>query len=509
MVLHDSCLRWNANELFHAERNRIEKKWDGTFKKGWGGSEISKVLRSGDKTMPYGCRHGHLPVSILHSCRKFHDEDTDILCGENTFALASHDPWGLRHFSQLSHRTLAAIRFLHVFVMHSRVAISSISGKHCDYFRRCERMWQDACALLSMRCTPFQLDLGVECYVKDLRTAKVVSASLQRLQRVRNLRLKLGNHRNFPESSKEEMWRLLKSTVENLTRTSPTIHTNKRVSDASFPFLKLPVEVQLRVLSHTGLVFTNGVEKFHNISTDARGIRLAGFGMTEAMPNGCCWACNTSMPCCKCICNRGKLVQYSSTCVCNRNAAALFTISRHISDLAVETFHSRYKFYISARSVKRIWEAFTKIPPHHLCHMRFLLIDGYDSPEEADYGQWLLLISNIQNHGRFDLHIKIIFTYAFIWSQPLPTFCAALASPKFSRVSVLSTKYREIHEIMMDGTDLDYDDGRPSDPYQGRRQDYKNRDNFDLEFFDMKWGIWREAVIETIYGPPMTIDWNL
>ncbi|KAF2807407.1 uncharacterized protein BDZ99DRAFT_79698 [Mytilinidion resinicola] len=469
--------------------------------------------------MPYGCRHGRLPISILYICRKFHDEATDILYGENTFALASHDPWTLQRFSQLSHRAFAAIRFLHVFAMNSRSAVSSTSAKRCEYFVRCEKMWQDVCMLLSMHCTPFQLDLGFECYVKDLHTAKIVLASLKQLPSVRNLRLKLGNRRTFPDSSKEAMSRLLKSTVEDLTRTPPTVQTDKRISDASFPFLKLPVELQMMVLSHTGLVFTNGVERFHHISTDVRGIRLAGRGMTDAMLNGCCWACNismpyTSMPCCKCICNREDRVQYSSTCVCNRNAAALFTVNRHISALAVETFYGRNQFYIRDSAVKRIWETFTKIPQNHLRHIRSLLIDGYGVSEEEDHGQWLLLISNIQRQARHDLHIKMIFTGQFYGDIfGLPALCETLASREVSRVSVLvdAQLYVGSLETEINYSDPDCDDGESwnfSHWYQGRRHTDGGKSQTDLEIFDLKWGKWREARVESIYGPPKTIGWS-
>jgi hypothetical protein len=78
---------------------------------------------------------------------------------------------------------------------------------------------------------------------------------LNALPGIKELRLKVRNYRDFPESLKPMVSRISKSTAEELTRDPLDSPSTFYGRITGFPFLKLPNELQLMVLSHTGLVF--------------------------------------------------------------------------------------------------------------------------------------------------------------------------------------------------------------------------------------------------------------
>jgi len=166
-----------------------------------------------------------------------------------------------------------------------------------------------------------------------------------------------------------EKYRLLQWSAETRTALSALSRKLTKKSFVHFPFLRLPLELQLIALSYTGLVVSP--RKRSGILVCSK---LSSIGW-------CCGDCQDNcdaqyQPHPFCWCNRDFF--YSSSCTCHQHLnSALFAKSKAIRQYALKIAFSENKFLITHRpwkSLEDTAETFSLIPSTRLQWIRHLTI---------------------------------------------------------------------------------------------------------------------------------------
>ncbi|KAL4936535.1 hypothetical protein BDV06DRAFT_204848 [Aspergillus oleicola] len=104
--------------------------------------------------------------------------------------------------------------------------------------------WRQLCVQLGPHLKDDQLSIHVACGAVSKATAATFLDALSELPRLKDLSIRLGPHRNL---------HVLSMILEAIKRKTKFFETRNRPTKETFPFLKLPVELQIRVLEYTDL----------------------------------------------------------------------------------------------------------------------------------------------------------------------------------------------------------------------------------------------------------------
>jgi hypothetical protein len=284
-----------------------------------------------------------LPLTLFSVCKKVHEETTQILYDENRFVVTRHGKrGGLQVLEKLGEETLAKIKFIAV-----RINIS-------DRDRRCTHesweyltlwphdnplahvsmsdialisQWQHIFSLLSRCVLPGQLALYITCDCEDLQTAKAIAEPLMMLPTLRDSALRLG------EAYDAEIQELAESTVRHLTN-------RPNLTVEPFQFSKLPKEIQLTILSYTDLVTSNEIKcNLNRMDFPAwchRGISTGNSRIN--LPDCFCYSQHAAF---NPRCHHDRKLGFPS---------ALFLVSQHFLESAVDIFYGKNSFVASMMS---------------------------------------------------------------------------------------------------------------------------------------------------------------
>ncbi|KAL3471444.1 hypothetical protein BJX99DRAFT_263287 [Aspergillus californicus] len=279
-------------------------------------------------------RHSSLPNQLFYVSRSVSEDARRVFFSENRFKYTHNKGRGLQMLFNLGPLACASLRSVFIRLEHRGCNLGS-SGCHCkdtDFaekdrlFRTAGNLdtWNRICTLLGSHITTDdQLSLYVICGATRKATAAAFLNTLDKLPRLKDLSIQLGSHRNI------ELLDMIQETIRRKTQlSSPT--------QAPFPLLKLPLELQIQVLEHTNLTASLPLRRKPSHH--------------RFVPEDCYWgACN----------NIADSEQPWSGNWCSATESAISTVypclhlsdmrfigNRHLRDLALQIYYSTNTFTV-------------------------------------------------------------------------------------------------------------------------------------------------------------------
>lgn len=348
----------------------------------------------------FDCICPKLPMALLRICRTLFHEIHDMVYMENRFRVCQTQPHGLRPLLRLSSRAVMSIRSLsirlnrcccsninvrdgltgpvvprccnscHYSLHYGNPSPSLLNLKDCRVTRKRQTLslWNEAIHHLATNIQPGQLRLSIICDCADEATAKHVIQPLTFLPRLAACQVRLGQQ---------------PGTCQADIAQDIALKLVQKYSNYSFPFLKLPVELQMRVLSHTHLVHPEGTVKW--------------LPATSPALSRCCRRCTDSLEACCCSVLHGAFSTAEGNCPCWVTPKSLFLVNHRFYTYGFEIFFSQNIFQIDWHTNREYhddnWSQtltmlLTRFPESAYCHMRMIHVRlrGLSSYKALDSG---------------------------------------------------------------------------------------------------------------------------
>ncbi|KAK2755095.1 hypothetical protein FQN54_006624 [Arachnomyces sp. PD_36] len=255
-----------------------------------------------------------------------------------------------------------------------------------------QEAWKIICESLSKRIPSGRLRLSIECFVQNCETQKSVLRPLLRLPKLCHLRLNSG---------------ISDTGIEKVSKSIADSLITRPYNGETFPFERLPPELQQMVVSHSDLVAKRRVGSNPKKRLEsARGVTIDSKGQLNPVADSCCGTCDESDIWCWCNVNgNGK---YSTSCSCPRFTVGLFSANKHIAQLAFRAFYGENQLHINGLPTE-ITSTLSSIPSQHLRYVKRLCFDGNDL-NYGDLTAWQNLFDYVYPRAHPDLAITIIAT---------------------------------------------------------------------------------------------------
>ncbi|KAL2824446.1 hypothetical protein BJY01DRAFT_230462 [Aspergillus pseudoustus] len=310
------------------------------FNRGEWSSREQKLVRDNDQ---WAC----IPNQLFYVCRAISEDARAMLFSENYLWFSDENCWGgmktLLNLSPLGWKSL-------------RTIVVTISTKGCQYWFRPETerpyttchadateifendrrlaasgalaTWRLICSQLgTYNKEDNRLELYLVCGAASQETAAEFLAPIRQLPCLKGLSIRMGPHRNH------DLQQMIMTTIRQKTHYFPCD------PEGTFPFERLPVEIQIRVLEYSGLVTPKAlISRFPDepfIPTDCRNF------VCGALPDG-------FRHCKDCYCPATHTA-FSTVYSCWTASIpyALFLVSKRVREIALFVYY--------ARNVIEIW----------------------------------------------------------------------------------------------------------------------------------------------------------
>lgn len=298
----------------------------------------------------FDCICPRLPMALLLVCRNIHNEVFKILYAENKFRICQTQPRGLTPLLQLSPRVVSHLRTLSIRLNRcccTRDSPCQLRPSHRvdeQYCMSCHTgcrggedtplrllpksasipqqdilsLWKPAVHHLAKNIEPDRLHLSVICDCADEATAEYIAQRLiMELPRLAACDIRLGQ---WP------------STAQSDIAMRTALQLIGKPSKESFPFLKLPIELQMRVLNYTQLVHPNGT--------------IGWWALTNPILEDCCQNCTPTLDACCCYIQHGAFSTSDTNCSCWVTPTGLFLVNHRFYNYGIEIFFSQNIFQI-------------------------------------------------------------------------------------------------------------------------------------------------------------------
>ncbi|CAH0052419.1 unnamed protein product [Clonostachys solani] len=304
------------------------------------------------------CECPEVPKQLLLINKALHGEIRDILYGENQFVLRARRPDDLELLYKLSDDALRALSHLLIrlnswpcYRGHSsdllyklrstsqcltcEAPVSKSDGQIFVDPEKSKSMetWSNFCQRLASCLAPGRLNLEFICDVGDLRTGEKFAESLQVLrQQLKSCAIRLGRRRDARLRS------LARSTAANLTASQP------ESEESPFPFLLLPHEVRLRVLSYTNLGPHGPFKPEWSDITIKRGKFSQSYPKDDrslVYRRACCLDCSFTKLDCTCPLNYSSV---SPNCTCRDLPLDLLRVNQQMNTEAAQVLFATNMF---------------------------------------------------------------------------------------------------------------------------------------------------------------------
>lgn len=338
----------------------------------------------------FDCICAKLPMSLLLVCRTMYDEVFNILYTENKFRICQTQPRGLTPLLQLSPRAVVHLTTLSIRLNRcccTRDNSCQLKTTYCDdehYCISCHSgcrggqdtplkllheggnttqdqnilsSWKQIVHHLAKNIQQETLHLSVICDCADELTAEHIALPLIELPRLAACDIRLGQRPN---------------TVQSDIAMRVALHLVGKSSKQSFPFSKLPIELQMRVLSHTQLVHPNGIVTWRPLTNPAS--------------EECCLTCTETLDACCCYIQHGAFSTSDTNCSCWITPTALFLVNHRFYNYCIDIFFSQNTFlldwYVDGSGQEdglsqTLLILLSRFPDHIYCHIRKIHIRLY------------------------------------------------------------------------------------------------------------------------------------
>lgn len=338
-----------------------------------------------------------LSNQLFYVSRAVSRDARSMFYSKNRFRIADRDTNGLLALRNLGPTALESLRWISIRLdtkecrgspCHDATAKTMYwaSQKDATDSRKLQMIseWTECCARLSSYIKPYQLELEVICGAYDMLTAERFLLPLLSWPILKNCSIRLGPFNDTPLQMLTE--RIVMQTTQYEQDTENTV----------FPFLDLPVEIQLHVLKYTGLVSPHPLtwESNHQFAPDCCRDRYCD-GRPLYEEASYCSSTHTA---------------YSSVHQCWRNPVSLFHVNRQLRQRAQYIFYSQNKFDITLDpwsllpwpelSIFTNLDSLKPFPRDCLQHLRYIewtftdeLEAHYVSPEQRGHPDWINLLN--------------------------------------------------------------------------------------------------------------------
>ena len=325
------------------------------------------------------CNHDPFPISLLAVCRTMHHEASNMLYGENCFYLDSKDVLAADYLSRMSGRGLASLRRLHISYDgcgFSQAPPSDGIKLSSPRFEGLQASWKALCRILS-GLQPHKTFLSFFSHTPDVETVRQVLAGFAYIPALKRFAIHVydSDHLDLDLSpsgraAAHKMSKMLKALHDQMTKPA----RDSQHTSTPFPFLLLPDELQLSVLSYTGVVQGRPYHQWEPLQLESS-IYVVKSDIQRRQFSGCCGTCDKILRICSC----NKDGAYSSGCSCQQSfPRELLAVNRHMRALALSLTYQKNELHLRGdfeeSCCDRIRERLASVPPEKLVRMGDLVL---------------------------------------------------------------------------------------------------------------------------------------
>ncbi|MCJ1386727.1 Endonuclease III-like protein 1 [Xylographa soralifera] len=317
------------------------------------------------------------PIQLMRVCRSFYDDLNSILYSSNAFVLCLHKVDEERMFLALSACSLSLVKdlFIHFGSLSNSLSLEESPGEFLDVFRTVMQHLAKNANLPELSLTVSGINVSDQALANLSRVFSSVSGLKNCSVKLSEARLGLKAPRNIVRFA----------AVRRIA-----ISAIGAFDIDSFPFGRLPIELQRHILSFTGLALP-----FRTIG------KPQGLEIISGKPqyqqddsSACCGRCTGERKWPVCCCIYGSGDAFSASCTCYRFPLALFAVSRRVSRLAQETAYSENRIIVR-NALLSVFDWLRDTPREFLSQVRALDLI-VTSGQLRRWGHLSSLESNVQ-----------------------------------------------------------------------------------------------------------------
>ena len=285
------------------------------------------------------CLHPALPVALLRVCQQFYEDGTSVLYGDNSFIICCGDGRATAALQHLSHRSLAALRRLHI-AFGDEMAYVRFHFTGAMVFQPNDKSCLSYASELTVLCDLLrsgvpdgQLDPEFLFSAVDMDVASMVMKPLLRLPALSQLSFCGQLERSLDRNYRcQALFRRYADLLIVLTKPAKT-----------FRFEHLPLELQDSILSFAVQYLGLLLVPFHR----DRQLHKRGYIEQKGQKDSfwpCCGGCRRYLSSKLCRCRTDNF--FSSSCACVQLDDGLFLVNKTIRQRALKFLYRSNVFLI-------------------------------------------------------------------------------------------------------------------------------------------------------------------
>ncbi|GAD95304.1 hypothetical protein NFIA_033410 [Paecilomyces variotii No. 5] len=338
------------------------------------------------------CDHPPLPFNIFRVSQAVYRDAFTAFYSKNKFRVLLRRRSDLLTFRNLAARGLKHIRSIHVDLQTYDNRTIKVDMAEVDCHRACLNLWRIFSALL-VAGMPKLRYFSIKCRVKDPETAVAVAETIE------DFPVLAGCSFFFNALPLPDVIAVAKRATEYAT-------TVVKDSSQSFPFQKLPKELQIMVLRH--LLTVRWDPFIHSTKACAGLTTLQSHKCEHAQDISylmCCGTCSKTGAVCFCSYGQSAL---SSTCSCFKSPLPYFLVNREMYRDASEIFYTENRFVLVNENPDQMLRLLHPFSNESLAKMRHLMFKfppahrtfGSPAPklERSLELSWSILLRFIKEH---------------------------------------------------------------------------------------------------------------
>jgi hypothetical protein len=389
---------------------------------------FARVYKPQERSLPTSPQpiYQLFPFQLFLVCLRLFTETLEVFYAENKFCINYGDHELVMKLQEFRPEIWANMQNLIVHFNLERA--SSRSWKSVTRASTFECL----CQILSNRLKPYQTTMSFLFDALTSGEASLLLAYASHLPRLANVRFHITASLDGV-SLRRERDLLIHWSADVKTVLGSISRKLTQKPYRQFPFLRLPMELQLMVLSHAGLVvpFKKGGGVLLCAKLFASGECCGHCQVTQDAhykPNPMCW------------CNRD--LYYSSTCTCHQHLNhGLFATSKTIRQQALEIAFSENEFLITHRpwkSIEHTAETFSQIPSTRLQWIKHLTVDfealhlGQNSSQLI---RFLLVVHRLCAPRKLSLKLRFLHPFSFN-AEELKLLYATISELAFGKIVI-------------------------------------------------------------------------
>ncbi|KAL2868124.1 uncharacterized protein BJX67DRAFT_61491 [Aspergillus lucknowensis] len=352
---------------------------------------MTRLSWTGTWVSPYHapCSHPTLPLEVFLASRAARRELGTLFFAHNRFGIFLYGRSEYKLFCAATEWGLKHLRYLHLDLGPRENRYLKISG---GVHRTIMNVWVKFCQNSKERMPALRC-FSMKCKVKELDIASRLMCTMDPFPPLTHCAFHLNNNQDddIRPVIKRAAWRL----------------TGNLGNKSSFPFMKLPKEVQLMILEY---VLLNRSDPY--LPALERTSGLIGFldrkhHRTVASPLSCCGTCSPVRAMCFC---EARQTAFSTSCSCFSSPLPYFLVGRGFYEDSRRIFFSKNRFTFVEEDPESIMRILIPLPTSSFMQIRHLsfkfpvtwrILHKNAKTEEGAILSWCVLRRFIREH--FDL----------------------------------------------------------------------------------------------------------